>query len=528
MPSDKLMYILGGVLYFAGYTVDFEDNGDQPPLNIESGPNDTYVAKFRSLKKESFIRRFITIIYQLFISSIILWTVGYGLYMAIRDKDVNEFGRTWFQVLIVVQYYYAISYFKCNHFYENILCNRILKDAILIAIPIAAMLCLSLAGMNVVLLTQEFNFNAYNEVYNISNTTGRVFIGGLLFFDSLYSYLMFLINACVFAINMWYHRNVVIDYSNNIDNYIRQGLNTLRKLTVVATEYSQMKSNFDKTVKLLSPFFSVLNFMGFTTIYFYLKIISTRSMSVTEYINLGLFLATEAVYLIAIQAVNNNIDIISDSLNSNGLISTFFSSKNFNYTMPIPPVDHTQGYAVMMPQTSRSYHGTGVSGINVNDDLNTNGDITIEITPQTPKRTHHQPPRRTMTHPPLTPNSQSLSPLLNQKLNQSVGQDSGLDQGGDTDWIFRANTDTQYENIVDGPDTITYEMLRNTMITCSSMQHMMDWTSLKHITSERWSTFKVFGVEYTDTLLIAKLYGVFVTVFMATQLGSYLSWWNLN
>ena len=66
-------------------------------------------------------------IIQLLIICFMAWTVFYGLYMAIRDRNVSLFGRTWFQVLYVLQYYCAISYFSHNHFYENIICNKNLK-----------------------------------------------------------------------------------------------------------------------------------------------------------------------------------------------------------------------------------------------------------------------------------------------------------------------------------------------------------------------------------------------------------------
>ena len=545
---DNGMLIVKSILYFAGYTFDFENNADQAPLDIDVGRHNTLTAKHRSQKQESIIRLICTIAYQVMIALFILWSVCYGLYMAIRDKNVNLFGRTWFQVLIAGQYYFAISYFKNNHFYENILCNKHLKYCVTIAIPIAAFISLALAIMNVVMLTQNFNFNIYNDIYNVSNTPGKVFLSGLLFFDSLYSYLIFIITACVFAVNMLYHRDVVSKYSTELQQYISQNMNMVRKLNSIAAEYSQMRGTFDNTVKLLTPFFSILNLVGFTTMYFYLNAFSNKTMSITEYINLGLFCITQLVYIVSIQSVNNNIIDIGDSLGSNSLINTFFSGKNYSYTMPI--FNTSEGYGV-----------TGYTNSNINDNLYVKrhdyeeDEHPLFVEKDTLESNGPKSHRGVKSSQSIKDSGSNLNLKSHRDLNSSnlksqegikshsnhnlpsFSKDNedynveyhrymnnsniGVDMNVDNEFM----NNTEYTEYAEYANTNTDIMLKHIIVASMDMQQKLDWISLKGIVDAKWSTFKVFGVEFTDTVIISKLYGVIIAVLMSAELGSLLHWW---
>jgi hypothetical protein len=533
------MNLVSGVLYFSGYTFDFDDNINQTPLDIEVGRNNTYIAKNRTHKHESIILQVLTIMYQIIISFIILWTVGYGLYMAVRDNNINYFGRTLFQVLIVLQYHYAIYYFKNNHFYENILCNTNLKYYITIAIPLTAILSILLATMNVTLLAHNFKFNVYDELYNVSNIPGKTFVCGILFFDSLYSYLTFIINACIFTINMLYHRDTVYKYSLNLKQYIRQNINTKRKLNIIAIEYSQMKENFSRTVELLSPFFSILNFIGSITMYFYVRSINSQSLGVTEFINIALYFITEGIYIISIQTVNNNIIDISSSLNSNSLINTFFSGKNYTYTLPISGVSSC---------VTGDDYDTILRNNNPNDD-------NLHIKRHDDTKSKFSFNEKIYNGQNLTFNTVEsdiyeddveleLKPLSSTKFSQDTGEyhrenenidnnDINIDIDKETIFKKNYNVDRNIRSIMNNnrfimdnkEDMNTYNILQNIMVVSVSMQQMLDWISLRDIVSSRWNTFRVFGVEYTDTVVIAKIYGVGVAILMSAQLGQLLNLW---
>lgn len=450
------MSLLGRILFFAGYTFEYENSVNVAPLDIELGIRNTYIAKQRSPKKEALGRKILTTLYEIFIFVTIMWSVIYGLYMSIRDKDISHFGRTWFQILFALQYYYAIKYFAHNHFYENIVCNKNLHWYISISVPLSLFISFVLAIMNVVLLNHNYKYHVYDEIYNNTDVTGKVFLSIALFMDSIYSYLTFTVNACVFSVNMLYHRTTVTNYAGSLTSYIKNSINTVRKLNNVAVEYAQMKNRFDNTVTLLTPFFSTLNFIGFITIYFYLDALNNNKLSVMEYINLVLFFVTEFVYLISIQAVNTNINNIGDIITSNSVITTFFGHKQFSRNMPINDLSEKDGPSVMNEE---------MDDIKLVDPIkSTNDDDINEIT---------------------------------EKQNKN------------------------FQN-VESPNT---GMIRQIMVSTISTDQMMDWLLLRDIINNRWRTFRIFGVEFTDTRLIAKLFGIFVTILMSAQIGFILNWW---
>ncbi|VBB18296.1 hypothetical protein YASMINEVIRUS_759 [Yasminevirus sp. GU-2018] len=577
------MSVIGKILYFAGYTFDFENTHNQLPLDIEVGRNNTYVAIPRSQKKQAFGRRFATVLYEIIIFLIILWSVPYSLYMSVRDKDIILFGRSWFQILIAFQYYHAISYFGKNHFYENIVCNTKLRHYVEIALPVASFVSFSLAVMNVALLNTGFRLHTYDDIYSFANLTGKVFLSILLFFDSLYSYLTFTINACIFAINMLYHKNTVTNYSIMLDNYIRQSMNVVRKVNNVAVEYAQMKTKFDNTVALLTPFFSALNFIGFITIYFYMNALGKHDLGVIEYTNLVLFIITETIYLVSIQAVNTNIGNIGDSINSNILVTTFFGNKNFNRVMPVssnpshlPHLQSTQrsatGQAGRVGRTnvrpdgrrdgSGSSEGGGDATVDINIDLNierhdrvdgvdsTDGVNSVVMSDQFDGKNSH---RKALLSDDSSGEYHRSAHSSDSHQDVNVPHDTGFGTGlglgsGSTDPLYDVGSgqgsvpntgrtvqsdymmgehyelDDLYRALGDGA-TNNMAMLKHIVVASVSNQQMIDWMTLRSIVDGRWKTFRIFGVEFTDTTLIAKLFGVAVAVLMSAEVGFLLKWW---
>lgn len=529
------MTLLSNILYFAGYTFDFENN--LPPLDIEVGRHNTYVAKPRSHKKEVFERQVLNIIYEIFIFIIILWTVGYSIYMSIRDNDINVFGRTLFQILIALQYYYAISYFSKNHFYENIVCNKKLYGYVLNIVPIVCILSISLAIMNVCLLNANYTFYIYNDMYtNTTTVTGKVFLSSLLFLDTLYSYLTFTVNACIFVINMLYHKNTVENYSNRLDLYIRQNMNTVRKLNIIAIEYSQIKESFFKTVDLLTPFFSVLNYVGFITMYFYIEALNKHTMSINEYINLILFVLVEVIYLISIHFVNYGVWCIRYTLNSNSLINTFFNNKTFNNSLSLntSTFSHTSHsmYNDRSHITQKLSSNTSDDNSNLNvkrhkeENIIDNDDQNISL---------HDINNNDKSY---IANGQS-NYESNYHRNNKSNQTNLTNQNSEDQYVIITDTVPESIPIPKSPtsdripidddrfdeNTVNNNMLKNILIASVSNQHMLDWMSLKNVVNEDWYTFNIFGIEFSDTTILSRLYGIVVAILMSTQLGLLLNIW---
>jgi hypothetical protein len=69
------------------------------------------------------------------------------------------------------------------------------------------------------------------------------------------------------------------------------------------------------------------------------------------------------------------------------------------------------------------------------------------------------------------------------------------------------------------------KIAEQTMITSISIDQTVDWMLLQSLVSQKWSTFKFFGIEISDTMMISKLLGLIITVLISSQLGDMLNWW---
>ena len=490
---------MGKILHFAGYTSDFENNTSHLPLSIEHGRRNTYVAKQYTNKQNAISVRAGFIIYECLIIAVILWPTVYALYMAIRDDDYVLFGRSWFQVLVCAQYYYGITYFGMNHYYENIVCNTKLKTYIDVVLPLATIIGTCLAIINVVLLNLNYKMLVYADIYKSSEIVGKVLISALLFIESIYTYITFLINACIFSINMLYHRQRVTTYATDLGNYIKSSLSTVRKLNNVGVEYTQMKTKFDETVTLLTPFFTVLNFIGFITIYFYMRAITNNLLGVSEIINFILFVLVETIYIVAIQAVNTNVSNINVILSSNTIIAEYFGNKVFNRTMPAHELYMRDSH--MMTYKDKYNNGIDLprpDSEEENNDGMTTSDIAL---------TDYNKPK-------CNPNDE------HKEYHRTDAEHNNNQDYEFMNDIMSGQIKTLSNNVAEND-----MMLRNILVASISNQQMLDWISLRNIVSGRWLTFRIFGVEFTDTSIIAKLFGIAVVILMSSEFGSLMRWW---
>uniref|UniRef100_A0A6C0BF09 Gustatory receptor n=1 Tax=viral metagenome TaxID=1070528 RepID=A0A6C0BF09_9ZZZZ len=330
------MACFGKILNFIGYTFNFNDKSQIPPLDIETSKNNTYVAKIKTQQTESTVKKVFIYIYNIIIICIIMIQVPYAVYMSIKNKSVIDIGRTLFQFVILLQYYYGKKYFSNNHFYENIVCDKSLMNTMKIFAYIFVVVSIILSFINTYLLGTGHYIHVYTEVFNMSpNLSTQIVIYLLLFFNCIYSYIIFTVNACIFSINLVYHKNTVATYSTMLDDYIKNSMSTLKKLNIITIEYSQMKFKYENTVDLLTLLFSSLNFFGFSAIYFYINAFNLGSISAVEIINIIMFLIIDGIYLYAIMSVSSNILHISHIILSNNIIATLFETKRTVQTMPI-------------------------------------------------------------------------------------------------------------------------------------------------------------------------------------------------
>lgn len=432
---------ISNILYFVGYTYDFEANIRDPPLDIELGKSSTFIAKQRKRKKDDFNRNIY--IYNFFIGGLIIWSVIYSIVKSFSELSTVPFGRSLFQLIIFIQYINGIIYFNKNHFYENIVSNSDLTELLRYCIPITTIISIILSILNIIFMVLGFSQLVYSDIYESNDITSKVFVSILFFLENLYSYQSFTINTCIFVINMIYHRNNVKDNSEKLTSYINNSVGISQKMNALSDQLLKMKDKFDNTVKVLSPFFAILNILGFFSVYYFLIAIERNIVSPIEIINIAMFGLVEFIYIFSIQEVNKHNKEISDQISSSSIIATLFANKKFE---------------IIIPKSTKKK------------------EMDSKFTPR-----------------------------------------------------FKKNTETDIKKSSDSESEYTSEntqMIKQCLIASISTDQTTDWLVLQKIVADKWETFKIFGIELTDSKLISRILGILIGVLISSELGNIFNWWN--
>lgn len=492
---------IGILLYVTGYTYDYKENVNDPPLNIRAASNSTYVTREVSARKKGCISRIPGHLYNALVIIIMIWRVFYTAYMTIRDKDIVPFGRSIFQILFVMQYILGIMYFRKKHFYQNISTKSEMITLLKICAPFTIVISLGLAITHTALMATGTNIHGYSDIYDEASLTGQISLAVLLFVDTIYSYQTFMINTCVFVINMIFHKNHVSSYAKDLtDGFIRSDQDVSSKVNTISTEYSLMKDAFDETVAVLTPFFTTLNFVGFLSIYFYVLAIKDKDISADEITNLVIFVIVEVVYIISIQSVNMSITKISDATSSTAMVAMYFTGNAGDDYHTLEMFSRAKLGQVDVEMGMLRGHMQKITTRGNNDGNNNNF--------------HKKDNSGSFT-------DGSEYEGTNSSGNAGNGSDNhGSKSKRDQEYVF----EDIYHHHASGGEVYTTDpnlnaSMRNVMTTVNGVQDMMNWIALQGITSAQWRTFRIFGVQVTDMTLISRLFGLAVAILISAELG---------
>jgi hypothetical protein len=492
---------IGILLYVTGYTYDYKENINDPPLAIRSGANNTYMTREVSSNKKGCMAQLPGNTYNAFIVLIMIWRAFYAIYMSIRDKDIVPFGRVIFQILLVMQYILGIMYFRKQHFYKNISTKSDMINLLRVSAPFTIVISLSLAIVHTTLMVNDVNIHGYSEIYDSASGVSAVLLAILLFVDTLYSYLTFTINTCVFVINMVYHKQKVSEYATSLnDEYIRSDQDDTTKVNTIAKGYSLMKDLWDETVTVLNPFFTSLNFVGFVSIYFYVRAIKDNDISADEITNLILFVIVEVIYIISIQTVYKSISRISDATGSTPLVAMYFADDEDDVHTLQSMAGQMQRLDVEMGMVKDSMRNVAIKTRQSRRDSHTSG----------------------MTDGSNCMDTDSDSTGPNAHNDNDNHNKDGKTYNFD-DLHLPGNNDHPDEVYMTDPNLSA--SMRNVMTTVNGVQNMVNWMALQGITSAQWKTFRLFGIQLTDATLISRLFGLATTLLITAELGSTLNWW---
>jgi len=393
----------------------------------------------------------------------------------------------------------GISYFRKQHFYKNITTKTKMINLFRTFIPFVILIALALSVTMTALMVTGSNIHGYTELYEGANTVGQIFLAILLFIDSIYSYLTFSINACVFIINMMYQKSMVSEYARNLDNYIISTEDQDAKVQTIAYDYFLTKDGWDATVGALNYFFVFLNFFGFLSIYFYLQAIGRDDIAADEITNLILFVLIDAVYIVSINNVYRDVGHISDTIGSTSMSAQYFTNEKDDF--------HTLKNAVSRIQRLRQLDQKVFRHNGLIDEEMGVAPTHVVIRTDEPKVDQSDADHSDSVS--VTGASHATSNSSGYKFDDfAPGRADGI--GGEESYVIDPN--------VTGS-------LRKILTTVTGTQNMVNWMSLQAVAGGRWKTFRLFGVELTDTTLIARLVGLLIALGIGAELVSALNWY---
>ena len=597
--------LIGVILFLSGYTYNYASSINELPLSIEYEDGIYTTRDINRNKKCGCLSKLPGHLYNAFILIVIGWRLVYAIYSSIITKSTDPIGRISFQFLIALQYVFGIAYFRKDHFYKNVSTKSAMIGLAKILMPIAVLISMCIAIAHTVLMTSgASHINIYSDLYDYGyneshsndsstsiSTSMNTFYAILLFVDSSYSYLTFLIGTAVFVINMIYHKRQVSEYSDILVNsFIKSNQDAESKIASIAISYSLMRDAFNETVSVLNRFFTSLSFIGIISMYYYFGAIISKDIGADEITNMILFALVELVYIVSIQTVNQSISDISDATGSTPMVGLYFSDDthvqthmNMNMNMhththsqtkhsglvsglasslrglssryPTPSTyihtepelagsDARSAELLELSESDPSNHASDVHDEDVDEDTDIRTDIRTDKPRHLSRRRAVLSKRYDFDDVLMISTSTKgieLRKLDTDKTNADVEnprtdqhQSQGMryntqpfdTQPFDTQPFDTQPFDTQpYNTQPFDTQPYAYRDMQRIVITVNGIQNMVNWIALQDMTRSTWNTFKLFGIELSDSTVLSKLFGLVMAVLLSTQIGTALNWW---
>jgi hypothetical protein len=321
------------VLTFLGLQL-YKKNIIDDNLDIEIGLDNSVrmiTGKSQGVTPREKMLKCLKYIYNLFIISVLAWTIIASFIISINTSSSAYFINCVYNIIFTIHYICSIKYFKKDHIYDILNKHANAKHICEIAILVSLIITVAIAISIVVCITSEKTVHVYSYFYDSGKmTTKNIFLIILLIIDTIYSYITFFTISITFCIVMLYHKTTITSYSVRVDNYVHKPTASNAKINTIATEYTELKEKFSKTVKLLNNFFVSMNIFGIIGLYLTIIEFQTQTYEFTFIINTFLFVLIEIVYILSIQIVRKKVNKIMGLLTSKQFVSSVFRLYNTN------------------------------------------------------------------------------------------------------------------------------------------------------------------------------------------------------
>lgn len=319
-----------------------KQNNTNVNLDIEIGSNGINVTT-GLINKESCQQkalRILKIVYNIFITVILSWTVIFSLYGAIAIGNQYYFYRSAFQCIFTLHYVLLLIYFRSNHF-SNVVQKSKKLNTIFDILSICSIVLSLLVTVGSVLETclTSASTNVYSDLFHyIDSPSGKWGIIILLIFNTLYNYLTFFMTILIYCIIMVNHKTNIVNYKHTIDEYIKTSTKLSNKIGIMTKDFSILHDEFSETVERLNKFFSVLNIFGLIGLFITIKSMINGNFNFINIFNSILFLIVDYVYISITQKVRKIVSDVTTIATSPLFIHKILKTQeNINVTIDNDP-----------------------------------------------------------------------------------------------------------------------------------------------------------------------------------------------
>jgi len=278
--------------------------------------------KQKTLYRTKYFRIPFNILYITFVLCNIIWPCLYIIVLIIMRYDLKYLYSNAFTYLFLIQYIIGLRYHHKDHFSTKLKKHRTASIIIIGILLLGLIVSITLSIGFILLIVYGINMNLYTDLYNGSNTIGKIFLCISIFINKIYAYNTFFINMITFVTVFTTHKVDIQNYTTILDSYIEHNENGLT-IKSITGNYIELKEKYSESINLLNNMFTMLTLFGIIGSFFTIKYYNTSYVDPFHYISIVFFLLTGAIYIYVMRVVKYTVLHISSNVNSSKFSNRF-------------------------------------------------------------------------------------------------------------------------------------------------------------------------------------------------------------
>jgi len=299
------------------------------------------------------IRSLINYTYILAVFCIVAWPCLYSIIKASMDSNYKYVVCNLFSFMYLTQYLCGCYLYSKKFIYrfESVLDSHKIMSLVINLISVS--LCCGFTIGAVLLLIYGSNDSIYSQLYRESSNTGRILICIISAIDRFYCYSIFFMNLIMFSAIFMNQNSNIHNFDNKLKSIIKETINDIT-INVIIEEYTGIKCLHSKAIDKFNNIFTSITILGLLGSYFTMLNFKSDLVGVFTYIDIGLFVIVELIYILIINRIKNCISDIKKIVDSPQFVYRFLNKDSLGSFYGDVYKDYAKDAVV----------SSGVSGIN--------------------------------------------------------------------------------------------------------------------------------------------------------------------